>query len=335
MTAVVPTDEAVGILSRHADHASAFLAMNDETRHFHTPGVDGLVAYRPAGRRYVIGLCGPFAAPEDRPKLLRAFEDWAAGQRRRVAFVQLMRADADLYAGYGGYRINQFGASWSIELPGYSLRGRKFVKVRNMVNRAHREGVSVVEVPYEQRAAMAGGLDQIDAQWLRGKGKHVKELEFMIGQRDGRGAPYRRLFVGLFEGAPVAYVSYAPVYGSQSGWLYDLTRKSSTAPPGTIEAVFATALESFQAEGAGWLHLGMTPFSGLDPGNELPGVSDKMITKVVGLVGTHGHKVYPAATQASFKLKWLPHVTHPEYNAFAGKVRPSGMYALMRLTKTI
>src|SRR5262249_25918260 len=160
-TPVLRTAEAVGILSRHADHASAFLAMNDETRHFHADGVDGLIAYRPAGRRYAIALCGPIAAPGDRPKLLRAFESWAAGQRRRVAFVQLMRSDAELYASYGGYRINQFGASWSIDLKGYSLRGRKFVKVRNMVNRAYREGVSVVEVPFDGRPAMAGALDRI------------------------------------------------------------------------------------------------------------------------------------------------------------------------------
>jgi lysylphosphatidylglycerol synthetase-like protein (DUF2156 family) len=327
-------DPAVAVLTRHADHASAFLGMNDATDHFQVPDIDGLIAYRPAGRRYLIQLGGVFAAPQDRPALLTAFESWARSQRRRVVCVQLMRKDAELYAEHG-YQINQFGTSYSIDLTGYSLRGRKFVKVRNMVNRAVREGVTVAEVPFERRASVAGDVARIDAAWLRNKGKHTKELDFMIGEVGGRGAPYRRLFLASHGGAPVAYVSYAPAYGSQPGWLYDLTRRTPDAPPGTIEAVFAHALETFQREGTRWLHLGMTPFTGTDPGNELPDVANPWITRMVGLVGKHGQAIYPAATQASFKLKWLPQVVHPEYNAFAGRVRLSGMYALLRLTKTL
>ncbi|GFJ91609.1 DUF2156 domain-containing protein [Phytohabitans rumicis] len=249
---------AVQLLSRHAENASAFLALNDETRHFTAPGIDGLVAYRPAGRRWLVQLGGPFAARAEQPALLAAFEAWAAGQRRRVLAVQLLRHDAELYAG-SGYVVNQLGSSYSISLEGYSLRGRKMVKVRNMVNRAHREGITVAEVPYAQRAAVTGALDAIDAAWLGAKGRHTKELAFMIGERDGRGAPYRRLFVAQYDGRPVGYVSCAPVYGVESGWLYDLTRRAPDAPPGVIEAVFAHAVEVFQAEGAGWLHLGLTP----------------------------------------------------------------------------
>lgn len=328
------TEAAVRTLARHAEHPSAFLAMNDRTEQFRADGIDGLIAYRPAGRRYLVQLGGAFAAPQEQPALIDAFEAWAARQRRRVICVQLLRADAEVYA-RRGYEINQFGSSYSINLAGYSLRGRKFVKVRNMVNRAIREGTTVAEVPVAERASVADALHRIDQTWLRGKGQRTKELEFLIGEVGGRGGPYRRLFVAEHQGVPVGYVSYAPAYGTQSGWLYDLTRRASDAPPGVIEAMFATALETFQAEGAGWLHLGMTPFSGLDPANELPDVANRWITPMVGFVGKHGHKVYPAASQASFKLKWLPHVVQPEYNAFAGRVRLGGMYALMRLTRTV
>lgn len=333
---VVPgTAEAVSILSRHADHASAFLAMNDETCHFTTPGIDGLIAYRPAGRRYVVQLGGPFAAPQQRLALLTAFENWAREHRRRPIAVQVLSTDIALYA-ERGYVANQLGASYSIDLDGYHLRGRKFVKVRNMINRARREGVSVAEVaPSALSSRINSALDDIDAAWLRSKGRHVKELAFMIGERTGRGAPYRRLFVAEHESRPIAYVSFSPVYGSQPGWLYDLTRRLPATPPGVIDAVFAAALETFQVEKARWLHLGLTPFTGLDPAHEDPAVAHRHVTRVIRLLSTHGHKIYPAASQLSFKLKWQPHTIHPEYVAFADKLHINGVFSLLRLTRTL
>ncbi|HET8683409.1 MAG TPA: DUF2156 domain-containing protein [Micromonosporaceae bacterium] len=332
--ATLSTDEAIGILARHAEHTSAFLAMNDETLHFRAPGVDGLIAYRPAGRRYVVQIGSVFAAPDQQAALLDAFGQWAARQRRRILAVQLVRSDVGLYA-ERRYQVNQLGSSYSIALNGYSLRGRKMVKVRNMVNRAHREGVKVTEVPFELRSGASGALRQIDDAWLRAKGKNVKELAFMIGETGGRGAPYRRLFLAEYESRPVAYISYAPVYGSQAGWLYDLTRRTPDAPPGAIEAVFAHAIEAFQAERAAWLHLGLTPWAGLDPALEVPEVANRLLVKAGAFLTRHGQKFYPSASQASFKLKWLPHVARPEYMAFAGRVRAGGLYAFARLTRTL
>lgn len=335
LTGTTPTtDEAVGILARHADHASAFLAMNDGTLHFQTPGVDGMIAYRPAGKRYVVQFGGAFAAPDDQPTLLNAFEAWAGEQRRRIVAVQLLRSDAELYA-RRPCQINQLGTSWSINLTGYSLRGRKMVKVRNMVNRAHREGVRVREVPFEERSQAAGAIESIDRAWLMAKGRKVKELTFMIGEVGGRGGRYRRLFLAEHEGQPVGYVTYDPVYGAEPGWLYDLTRRTPAAPPGTIEAVFAHALDAFQAEQVGWLHLGLTPWAGLDRALDLPGVANKLLVRAGEGLAKHGQMVYPVASQASFKLKWLPQVARPEYIAFTPKVRASALYAFGRLTRIV
>src|ERR1700686_417910 len=78
-----------GILTRHAENPSAFLALNDETRHFTLDGVDGVVAYQLAGRRTIVQFGGVFADPADRALLLAAFLDFAHVQRRKVVAVQL------------------------------------------------------------------------------------------------------------------------------------------------------------------------------------------------------------------------------------------------------
>src|ERR1700756_6605 len=74
-----------GILARRAENPSAFLALNDETHHFTVDGVDGVIAYRLAGRRTIVQLGGVFADPADQALLLAAFLDFARDRRRNVA----------------------------------------------------------------------------------------------------------------------------------------------------------------------------------------------------------------------------------------------------------
>ncbi|MFJ2257763.1 phosphatidylglycerol lysyltransferase domain-containing protein [Streptomyces sp. NPDC087844] len=328
--------EAYEMVRRHGSHSSAFLAMNSGNRRFRTRGVDGFVPYREAGRRHLFQLGGPVCAVEEQPRLLEAFLGWAAQEKRRVAAVQLSRPQAELHAAHG-FVVNQFGASFSIALDGYSLGGQRMVKVRNMVNRARREGVTVCEVEAEERdgAAVGTALDAVDAGWLRAKGRHVKELEFLIGERGGPGAPHRRLFTAVHEGRTVGYVSYSPVFGERPGRLYDLTRRLPDAPPGTVELMFATALLRFQEEKCGWLHLGFTPFVQLGLDTAAPGPSSGPLRRCVELLGAKGKAIYPAAAQESFKLKWRPQLVEPEYLAFQGGVSPGAVWRLMRLTKSV
>ncbi len=326
---------ALEVLRRHGDHPSAFLAYNDETRHYREAGVEGLIAYRP-GRRHIAQLCGPFAPAPDRARLLSSFRDWATAERRRVTAVQLLAGDARLYADHG-FAVNQLGASYSIGLDGYALRGTRFMKIRNKLKRAAREGVTVEELrPADLGSAeVRSQLAEIDAAWLGDKGTHVQELAFMIGERDGRGRPHRRVFLARHGGRPAAYVTYSPCFGHRPGWLYDLTRRRPTAPPGTIELLFTTALERMQSEGSPWLHLGLTPFAGLADEHELAGASSRLVRSAVRQLAERGRALYPAASQEAFKLKWCPQVVEPEYIAFDRRVTPGAIWHLLRLTRTI
>lgn len=330
--AVDRTDEAVDVLRRHSQHSSAFIALNDETELFRTPGLDGLVAYRPAGRRHVVHAFGPFAAPGEKAALLDAFSDWSASQRRRVTGIQVLREDVDLYASRG-FSLEQFGSSYSIDLDEYTLRGGRFMRTRNKISRARRLGVTVEEAGPED--PVLSELDRIDRDWLKGKGRHATELAFLVGQRGGRGGAFRRTFVARHEGRAVAYVTYSPVFGEQEGWLYDLTRRESGAPPGTIELIFSTAADRLREEGCRWLHLGMTPFMGLSDEHVVPGASVGWMRALIRQLGERGQAIYPARTQEAFKLKWAPGVIEPEYVAFQGRLPLGAAVQLLRLTRSI
>ena len=320
------------LLERYADNPSAFLALNEGTLHFQAPGIDGLVAYRPAGRRTLVQLGGVFAAPQDRAALLAAFTAFAAQQRRRIVAVQLLREDAELYA-RNGFVVNQLGANYARSLPEFELKGKKHVSLRNKISRARRAGVTVAETPYSPDLAQE--LEEVDAVWLRAKGKHVKEIQLMVGQVGGEAQAQRRLFVARDEaGRVLGYLSFAPVFGSRAGWLHDLSRRRPDAPPGVLELLVVTAVDAFRAEGAGFLHFGMTPFTGLDPAHEVEGASP-MTSRIMRLLAEKGSFVYPAADQLAYKEKWALELVEPEYVAFHKRLSIGALVGLLRVTNSV
>lgn len=326
---------SVELLRAHADHPSAVLALNGATHRYAGRSADGLVAYTRRGRRDVVQFAAPFAAPDERGRLLEEFLRHLAsgpGGTPRLTAAQVGRADVELYA-ERGFTVNQVGSTYGIDLARFTPRGKALAKVRQNVNRARRDGVTVVETdpgdPGDRRE-----LDAIDAEWLAAKGRHVKELSFLIGERGGPAAPLRRTFLARHGGRTVGYITYSPVWGSRPGWLYDLTRRSPRAPVGTVELVNLTALGRFQEEGAPWLHLGLTPFAGLEDRHE-PACASRGMTRALRLVAEHGRLVYPARSQEAFKLKWAPHAIEPEYVAFQGGVRPSSLWHLLRTTGAV
>lgn len=319
----------VSALERYADNPSAFLALNSGNEYFTCPGIDGFVCYRPQGRRW-IQFGGPFTGAESRAELQSRFLEHAHGNGRRIVGVQLQRADAELCAELG-LTVNQVGASYAVELTDFSLRGKRFVRLRNKISRAVRAGLEISEVDADEFADEIGA---IDARWLREKGKHTKELTFLIGEIGGPWQGLRKLFVGRIDGTAVGYVSYAPAYGSRPGWLHDLSRRLPDCPPGVMEAINSHAIDHMRALGAPWLHFGFTPFTSLDDSHRLPTAS-RATTRIVRFIADHGDRVYPAKSQLEYKSKWYPTAVLPEYFAFDGGPSPRSLWSVVRATNII
>lgn len=316
-------------LELYADNPSAFLALNSGNEYFTCPDLDGFVCYRPHGRRW-IQFGGPFTADENRKEMQSRFLEHAHRNGRKVVGVQLQRADAELLAELG-LTVNQVGASYAVDLTDFSLRGKRFVRLRNKISRAMRAGLEISEVDADK---VTGEIADIDAQWLRKKGRHTKELTFLIGEVGGPWQPLRKLFVGRIEGVAIAYVSYAPVYGSSPGWLHDLSRRLPDCPPGVMEAINAHAIERMREQGAPWLHFGFTPFTSLDDRHRLATAS-RGATRVVGLIAERGERVYPAKSQLEYKSKWHPTAVLPEYFAFDGGISMRSLWSVVRVTNIL
>ncbi|MGW3658764.1 DUF2156 domain-containing protein [Streptomyces sp. NPDC005151] len=326
---VIETDSPVfRAVQKHsqAENPSSFLALNEGNKTFGVPEIDGVISYRRAGR-YAVQFGGPFVEKASYDALLERFVAYVHDEGLSLVGVQLQRDDAEAYARQG-FTVNQIGASWAVRIPDLTLRGTRFMQLRNKVSRAHRNGLKIQEV---QASDWQDGLARIDRAWLGAKGEGARPLEFLVGQIGGTMQAHRRLFVGTIDDAPVAYISYSPVYGSRAGWMHDLSRRIPEGSPGLMEAINAHALEVFRGEGVEWLHFGFTPFTGLDASHEVPGHSPAF-QWLMRFLWAEGSALYPAQTQLAYKQKWAADVLIPEYVAFESQASLAGFAHIFRVS---
>jgi len=311
------------------DHPSGFLAMSPRNQLFAADGIAGFIAYREQGR-HLIAFGGVHAEPPYRGDLLDKFLGHAASRGRRVIFVQIRAPQAQMFLDRG-FTVNQFGTSFGLRLSHFSLRGTPKMQLRNKVSRARKGGLRVVELGRElpRDENTFAQLRLVSAEWLRGKGK---ELDFMIGEIGGPEELSRRIFI-VQDGhdEAVGFITYVPAWGKTPGYLHDLTRRMPTAPAGAMELCNACAIERMIAEGIEFLHFGFTPF--ITDGVEFPG-ANRIVAWTMRQLRKYGGFVYPAESQAQYKLKWGPDIVEPEYLA----VRPMSIRSvidLLILTRSI
>jgi lysylphosphatidylglycerol synthetase-like protein (DUF2156 family) len=322
-------------VARFADHPSGYLAMNREMRHFTSEGIEGFIAYVPFGGA-LFQLGGVFATAHDQPRLLAQFRALAKRMGKHICAIQLRPEDLALYQ-QSGFCINQFGASYTLDLTKFRTSGTRFMKMRNKIARARKSGLTVqelgVDAPRDEAAWEA--LRSITATWLRTKGRHAKLLEFLVGDLGGPGDRERRVFVATREGKTVAFIAYVPSYGRYAGLIHDLSRRVEDAPPGVMELINITAIERFTAEGVRYLNFGLTPFFGIAEETDCAPTRSKAVSWILRMLARHGSAIYPAETQAQYKLKWHPETIVPEYVAFEGRFRLSTAWRLLLLTRAI
>jgi lysylphosphatidylglycerol synthetase-like protein (DUF2156 family) len=315
------------------DHPSGYLALSQRNRVFTVDDLPGFISYRKQGKHlWLFG--GVHARPVHAAALLDRFLDFAARDRHRVAAVQVRQSQVDLFASRG-FTVNQLGSTYAVSLKGFSLGGGPKMQLRNKIQKARKLGFRVVELGKDvpRDAAWFAKLEEISRLWLELKGKN--ELDFMVGEIGRPEDRDRRIFLVLdADETPMAFISYVPVWGSERpGYLHDLTRRRPDAPSGTMELCNAEAIERLKSEGVAYLHFGFTPF--ITDGAEAEGqCASTLIARVIHWLRKHGQKLYPADSQAAYKMKWGTDVIEREYVA-ARPISFRAVFDLLLLTRTV
>jgi hypothetical protein len=313
------------------EHPSGYLSLSRRNRVFSADGIPGFIAYRKQGKHLWMSG-GVHARPDHAGALLDRFIHFAATKRQRVAAVQVRQSQVDLFSSRG-FTVNQLGTTFAVSLKDFSLAGGPKMQLRNKIQKARRLGLRVVELGRDvpRDATWFAKLDEISKRWLEDKGK--KELDFMVGEIGGPDDHERRIFLVLDAGEnPLAFISYVPVFGSdRPGCLHDLTRRLPEAPSGTMELCNAEAIARLKAEGVEYLHFGFTPF--IVDGDEGQ-ASSQLVNRLIRWLRQYGQKIYPADSQAAYKMKWGTDVMEREYVA-ARPISLRTVFDLLLLTRSV
>jgi lysyl-tRNA synthetase class 2 len=272
---------ALAVYTAHARSGVAPFALMRDKRHMWGSDGSSFVAFGcRAGVAVALGpAIGPAAAAA------RLHEEFRAACRSRGWRPAFYQVPDERTEGLAGMVRAPLGSEAVVDVGSFDLDGRRVAKLRHMVARGRRAGMTVLVLPAaaltpEQRAAMRRLAGRVAS------GRRLGEMGFSVG-REGDPALVERT-VGLAHdpsGALVAYASWLwlPAAATQ---VLDEARRDPAAPPGAMELLIASCLTRFRGR-ADHASLGMAPLA-------LVALPDAVRTRL------------PAAGLESFKGKFAP-----------------------------
>jgi lysylphosphatidylglycerol synthetase-like protein (DUF2156 family) len=252
-------------LLRHGHGALAYSSVADPSvQSFESPY--GTVLYgkiaTPFGERTLVAG-DPLAAPGALPHAIREFLRRHPG----ASFFQVTRPTADALRRFG-YRKAHLGLEMRIPLRAWSASGRDQQNLRTALNRAHREGLEIMEARCEDFGAHA--LMRLSAAWMKTKTLRSRDLAFFARPAVYADEPAVRKFFAVRSGEPRAFVAFDPLFrdGRAFGYVANILRQDPREAPGLCDAVILHAAVQFKKEGLEQLNLGMLPFCPAPPGDD-------------------------------------------------------------------
>nr|WP_246324674.1 DUF2156 domain-containing protein [Petropleomorpha daqingensis] len=299
-----PTGDAVrarALVDRHGEGPLSFMTTWVGNRYWFADDGAAVVAYRVVGG-VALTTGDPVGPPAARRAAVLRFTDWCEEHGWTPCWYAVTDEVADALVGTGARRLQVAAETW-LPLAGLSFTGRRWQDVRTALNRARREGVEARWTSWsEAPLALREQLARLSEEWLADKG--LPEMGFTLGGLDELADDAVRCLVAVGrDGEVLGLTSWLPARraGRPVGWTLDVMRRARTAPPGVVEFLIATALLTFQEEGAEFTSLSGAPLA-LPPGSG----DGSGLTRLLTAAGRLMEPVYGFRSLLAFKAKFQP-----------------------------
>lgn len=205
-------------------------------------------------------LADPVVSGENRVGLLNEF----LSHYPNACFWQVSEDIATILHEKFGYYANKFGTETTINVPEFTLNGRKMEDMRRYRNVCEKSGITVIESNIVDQDI--DRIKTISDEWMKGKVVNSNELSFlarpMVYEQE---SDVRYSFA--FQGSKmIGFVVYEPIYKDKSitGYQVVIQRAVPESPKGTLDFVNLSMIETIRAEGKEVLSLGLSPYARLD-----------------------------------------------------------------------
>jgi phosphatidylglycerol lysyltransferase len=276
------------------------------------------IAYRVQGHHALV-LGDPFGDPHAVSDAVDAFLALCRRHGWRPAFYQTTRDNLETYkdAGLSAVKV---GEDAQIALAGFSLAGKRYLKMRNDLRRIEKAGVVLETYGPDTLppAACVAEMEEISHGWR--KAHRATEGTFAMGGFD----PTSQLFAesryliarDTNTGQMLAFTTFVPVFGAEAvrGWTLDLMRRRADALHGVMDFLIVSAATQFAAEGEDVLSLGLSPLAGDDDPTEAAATS-----RVRRFLYTRLNRAYNFQGLHTFKSKFATH-WEPRYLVYKSNI---------------
>ena len=288
----------VGAIAHYAENPLTAYALCADKAYFSSANGHGGVAFRVcAGVALAAGE--PVGPPEERLMLTAEYAEFCRTHGWIPAFYQVLDSGVDTYRA-AGLQALKIGEEAMIDLPSFTLSGKRIANVRHCVTHVERAGLRAEFYPHgvEDEATLSG-LAAVSAAWL-GARSGRGEMGFSMGSftRDGM----RTACVALARdtsGRVCAFITFRPV--GSGGMVLDLMRRDSTDPSGTMDFLIARALEGLCAAGFAFASLSLAPLAGVAEDGRHPRVE-----RLLSMLYERGNSLYRYKSLYNFKRKFAP-----------------------------
>jgi phosphatidylglycerol lysyltransferase len=291
--------------SRRAEANLAYL--QDKRLLFNNSG-DGFIMYGVRGRTWV--AFGDPIAPEGKGvcELVWQFRELVDEHRGIPVFYQATTAHLPVYLD-AGFSMAKLGEEAWVDLSKFTLEGKEGRRIRQAKAAAARSEATVEIVPADEIGHLIPDLKRVSDGWLDARGGGEKGFSLGFWSE-----PYLRRYDHAIVRHFGETIAFANIWKSADKEEYsvDLMRQTPDAPPGVMDLLFITLMESAKAQGFRWFNLGMAPLSGL-PDHRLATIWSRFAT----LIFRYGDRFYNFSGLRSFKNKFKPE-WRPRYLAYPG-----------------
>ncbi|MEZ6011710.1 MAG: bifunctional lysylphosphatidylglycerol flippase/synthetase MprF [Hyphomonas sp.] len=292
------------IAEASAARPDAALALSGDKRFHFSPSRRSFIMFGVRGGSW-IAMGEPVGQAEEFPSLVWSFRKAADAAGAGVSFYAVGRDFLPLAVDLG-LSVQKIGETAIVPLADFSLDGPDRARLRQVYNRAGRDGLSFEVLPPADVPAHMERLKAISGEWLAAHGG--AEKSFSLGRFDPDYLAAFPVAVARLDGEIVAFANLWP--GADKHEIaIDLMRFSAAAPRAVMDYLFLSGMLWAKGEGYRRFDLGMAPLSGLEAHRLAPAMS-----RIGAFLFEHANAVYGFEGLRAYKDKFHP-VWEPLYLA--------------------
>ncbi|MEZ5999651.1 bifunctional lysylphosphatidylglycerol flippase/synthetase MprF [Hyphomonas sp.] len=324
-----PLSEIRGILDA-ADTArpDAALALSGDKRFHFSPSRRSFIMFGVRGSSW-IAMGEPVGLAEEIPSLVWSFREAADAAGASIAFYGMGRDFLPLAVELG-LSVQKIGETAIVPLAEFSLEGSDRSRMRQVYNRAGRDGLTFEVLSPADVHPHMDRLNEISHAWLDAHGG--TEKGFSLGRFDPDYIASFPIAVARLNGDIVAFANLWPGAGKQEIAI-DLMRFSGDAPRAVMDYLFISTILWAKGEGYQRFDLGMAPLAGLEAHRLAPAM-----TRIGAFLFEHANAVYGFEGLRAYKEKFHPvweplYLAAPNARALPGALADVGILTSGGLTR--